>query len=135
MPEFLSDEWVTAFDALLADVAVAERLTISHTVTDGPGGATIQYSVELSPDGSHVRSGPAADPTVTFTSDYATALAVSRGDEPTQTVFLDGRLRVGGDTAALLVAGRWLAELGDLGAGLRGATTYPTVDTKVDSRA
>jgi hypothetical protein len=130
MPEFLSDDWITAFDELVSrDVsltleALPQPLGISHTVTGCPGDRTVSYSVVLSPDGSGVRRGPLAEPTVTFSCDYPTAVAVSRGDEQTQMVFLDGRLRIGGDTSALLAARPALAELGDLVAPLRAITTY-----------
>ena len=142
MPEFLSDEWIAAFDGLIgnpssrpdpaSDDSSDERgvdrpddeLGITHTITGCPGDRTVIYSVVVSRQGGAVRRGPLADPTVTFACDYPTAVAVNRGDEQTQTVFLDGRLRVGGDTARLLAARPMLAELGDFVATLRADTSY-----------
>jgi hypothetical protein len=138
MAEFLSDEWIAAFDELLRGSIPIDRtaagLRIAHTVTDVPGIGEIEYSIVLGPDGSAVRGGRIPDPTVTFTCDLATAVAINRGDEQTQSVFLDGRLRVGGDTTALLAAREALATLGDVAEPLRRATTYPAL-APAESRA
>ena len=129
MPEFLSDAWIAAFDELLRCHPIgadsATEVSITHTVTGGrPGDRTVEYSVVLSPGGNRVQPGRLVDPTVTFVCDHATAVAVNRGDEQTQAVFLDGRLRVGGNTAALRSARPTLTALGDVAAALRLDTTY-----------
>jgi hypothetical protein len=138
MVEFLSDEWVAAFDDLLHATAPSDprtpALRIVHTVTGLPGGRDVEYTIELSPEGNRVRPGRQPDPTITFRCDVATAVAINRGDEQTQAVFLDGRLRVGGDTAAMMEARAALSALGDVAEPLRRITTYP-VPTTVESHA
>jgi hypothetical protein len=139
MPVFLSDEWIAAFDRRLRSepgappTAGADRpipLVIGHTVTGCPGGTTIEYHVVVTDDGQAVRSGRPSSSTVAFTCDYDTAVAVSRGDEPAQTVFLDGRLLAAGDTAALLGAIDALERIGDAAAALRADTSYPAVASR-----
>jgi hypothetical protein len=146
MPAFLSDEWIAAFDELLHqrsagrdddadDDAAADPLVIGHTVTGGPGGATLEYHVVVADRERRVRRGRPASPTVEFVCDYATAVAVSRGAVPAQTVFLDGRLRVSGDTAALLDGRDVLDRLGEVADALRADTTYPPVPNGIERHA
>ena len=61
---------------------------------------------------------------VTVTEDHATAVAVSRGELSPQAAFMTGRIRVGGDMAALMVHQAVLHQLDAVFAGVRAATTY-----------
>jgi hypothetical protein len=143
MPVFLSDEWIAAFDQLLGSRPVGEDndgdragpLVIGHTITGCPGGSTVEYHVVVFAAEHAVRRGRPAAATVAFSCDYDTAVAVSRGDEPAQTVFLDGRLLAAGDTAALLDARAALEGIGEAADALRADTTYPKVPSRVERHA
>ena len=132
MPEFCSPGWVQALDDAVRDnprVAAATtgvRLTIEQVVTggDGAGDQDVVWHVEVDDGTVRFRSGPAADPTVRFTTDRLTAWAVASGTTTTQAAFMAGDLRVGGDTRALVDHHDLLAGLGEVVAALH--TTPPT---------
>ena len=56
-------------------------------------------------------------------TDYATASSVAAGDLSAQLAFMEGRVRLGGDVAALLAASGALSRVDDVLAPIR-----PTVD-------
>ena len=60
---------------------------------------------------------PAAD--VRLETDYATAVALARGETNAQAALADGRLRVSGDVARLAAHASALARLDDLFAAVR----------------
>jgi hypothetical protein len=118
---FLSDAW---FDEVTERGAPGDRpgLTVQQVVTGGPDGE-VRYHVRVTDSQATVHPGEAAGPDITFTEDYATAVAVARGQLTVQAGLLDGRIRVGGNLASL--SGR--QELGTLDlvpAAVRAATTF-----------
>jgi putative sterol carrier protein len=137
--EFLSDEWVDAMHAAararpdLADV-VPEPLTIQQEVagtTDASwwhvciGGGAASVGRGAAPDGH---------PTVRIRQDRATAAAIARGELSAQRAFMTGRLRIGGDLAALLEHAEALALLDDVFAAVRADTVF-SVDRSEETRA
>lgn len=127
--EFLSDEWVDALDAAArrhADVgerAAGPPLVIQQTVVDTRWGE-VSYRLEVRDGEVAVRHGAVLDPTVSLTTDTATAAAIARGELAAQQAFMQGRLRIGGNVGALLAQQQVLADLGDLFAEVRGDTDW-----------
>ena len=74
-----------------------------------------------------VRPGPAGDPTVRLSQDYATAAAIATGEGSAQRAFMAGRLRVGGDLRVLLSHGDALTQVEDTFAAVRADTTVEPV--------
>lgn len=100
-------EWIAAADEAVASVVI-------DAAARPPGGFVLRqvvldearrsWDVALDADASRVRVRPAGeeDATVTLTTDAATAAAIAGGLEAAPEAFLAGRLRIGGDTTALL---------------------------------
>lgn len=125
MPRFLSPAWLERLAASAGGVSVDPscRLTLRQVVTCTPDG-DVRYTVRVAEGRIEVDGSGAVDPDVTFTSDWPTASAMSRGELAAQDAFMAGRLRLGGDVAALLAHAPALAALDDAYAELRAATTY-----------
>lgn len=132
MPRFLSPQWIAdAADAAAASTASGElseatagvRLVVQQVVTGGPEG-DVSYVVSI--DGGRVglRPGRAEAPDVTFTSDWATAVAMATGATGALEAFTTGRLQVNGDIGVLLRHGSAFSGLDAVFAGLRERTTY-----------
>lgn len=117
MAPFPPDTWLAeASELLAADAEVARlsqgvHLTVQQTVTSADGVAVWHLDVD---DGRvTMHDGPAIEPTVTFTCDDPTANDIRLGTTSTQSVFMAGQLRVGGDVGALLRHHDLLASLSD----------------------
>lgn len=138
MPTYLSDAWIAALNEAagahpgLATATAGVQLVLEQVVTpdeersghdgsiDGdPTSATTTSGVVrwhlVVDDGSvHFVVGPATDPTVRFTTDAATARAITEGRLAATEAFMAGRLRVGGDTTALVEHHALFAGLGEV---------------------
>lgn len=141
MPTYLSDEWLReAAAAIDADPGlqthrtdpplVLQQVVTGHRLGDATGrpdgdarSATVTWHVVFGPDGVAWLPGPAADPDVVLTCDADTAWDVQRGVLSAQGAFMHGRLRLGGDTRALLAHQPLLTALDDVLAELRARTT------------
>jgi putative sterol carrier protein len=66
--------------------------------------------------------GPAVDPDLRFTTDYATAAQIAAGELGAQRAFVEGRLRVGGDLGVLIRHQKALSTIDDALAGVRSRT-------------
>ncbi len=127
---FLSDEWIAALDAAAAaDAELAERIadlafTIEQEVTGGPSG-DVRYHLTFDHGRVSVAAGPAAQATIRFSQDLATAAAIASGEGSAQRAFMTGRLRVGGDLRVLLAHGEVLSQLDDVFADVRARTIVP----------
>lgn len=118
--DFLSAEWVAALDAAAATVVA-------------PAGSDqiLQYNIDafdyyVTIKGGHVRFevGRADQPTVSFRTDRVTAAAIAQGQLSAVSAFMDGRLDVGHDSAALANLQGTLATLGDVAASVRERTRF-----------
>jgi putative sterol carrier protein len=127
---YLSDEWVTAVDEALSGLDPTTfdppvSLTIHQTVTGGPNG-DCSYSVWF--DGGRAGAGRRAPggttPDVSLTCDWDTAVGIATGKDRAQRAFLDGRLRLGGDSRPLVAHAGVLATIDDVLAGVRADTDY-----------
>lgn len=131
MVKFLTEEWVDA----LAEAAQTHRidqpvpggnaLVVEQTVTGLADEGSFAYHVTFDDDRVRVRSGPAADATISFTQDLATAVGIAQGRDSAQAAFMSGRLRVGGDLTVLTTHGTAFAELADIFASVREQTVMP----------
>lgn len=134
MPEYLSDDWISALDRALAASAglgALAPLVVDQVVTGVPGRGDVRYRISVDGDGAGARpvhgsardGAPPAD--IRLTTDYATAVAIARGAQNAQIALAQGRLRIGGNLEAVATYGRVLVALGDVAGELRDATTFP----------
>lgn len=130
-PRYLDDRWLAEADTALSDLRPVEAdLSIGVTVTGGPDGDR-HYRLVLGPDRVGIDPGGDggggagdAGTGVRMTLGWPDAVAIARGAVSAQRAFLDGRLRLGGDTGLLLGHQEALAELDDRLAPLRAITRY-----------
>lgn len=129
MARFLSDEWIEEAQAAaaaneeLAAAASGVNLTVQEIVTNGPDG-DVRYLVSIDDGMVSLRPGHDETPDVSFTLDWATAVAMATGTLGAQEAFTSGQLQLQGDVGALLRHGPALAGLDSVFAGLRQQTTY-----------
>jgi putative sterol carrier protein len=102
MVRYLSPEWIAALQATAAGAEVDDgvHLVVQQEVTGGPDG-DVRYHISVDGGKASVHAGRADDPTVTFTQDYDTAVAIAAGELSAQEAFMAGRVRVRGDLARL----------------------------------
>ena len=130
MLEFLSADWVQAFDGVLrADTSLGARfaanpIAIAQEVSTGrdDGGEVVRYVVVLDADGGRGERDRPGD--VTFVCDRATAAGLAQGTVNAQRALTSGRLKIRGEVDRLGAASSALAGLGDLLSGLRGNTEF-----------
>jgi len=121
---YLTEDWVTAFNAALAGVRLPEpgpdaglaaadgRFTVVEEVRGGPDG---DVRLVLVADGGALTvalgapGGEPAEADVTVGLDYADAVALARGELSAAQALTAGRIRVRGDLS-VLVAGQQLLE-------------------------
>ena len=114
MAKFLTPEWLAeltetlnghdGFSSAIANV----DLSLQFEVSDAPKGSESSYAIAIA-DGR-------AD--VTISNDYATAVAVSKGELNTQMAFMTGKLKVSGNMAKLMMnqamLGQFAAAAGEM---------------------
>jgi putative sterol carrier protein len=120
---YLSNEWFDQLGAVTGDPAAAADLVLEHLVTGGPDG-NVDYHVRVAGGAATIFRGPAADPDVTFAEDYDTAAAIAGGRLSAPAALLAGRIRVGGDMAALIAHQDMLSVTDPIPAAVRSSTTY-----------
>jgi len=139
VPAFYSPEWVAAFNAALADLAVAQpdggpslaaadgRFRVLQVVHDGPDGADVRVVLALA-DGRLTMAAVADDDpervNVTLSLSYDDAAALSRGELEPAALVGTGRVRVRGDLAVLVAGQALLASAAPQLAELQATTTY-----------
>jgi putative sterol carrier protein len=139
MPQFLSPEWVAAFDAALAGVtvpgpgdeaglaAVDGRFTVIQEIRGGPNGdVTVALTVS---DGALHLSLPendksAADADVAISLAYEDAVALSKGELVAAEALTAGRIRVRGDLSVLVASQQMLASAQPHVQALTADTSY-----------
>jgi len=131
--EYLSPDWFRLADEAVATLAaIPSPVTVAVRVVDLPGNrADVPYRLVLGPDRIRIlatKTGVAPSETergdVTLTMSYEIASAIARGEIGAQRAFLDGEVRLGGDTTALLGHQADLADIEDRLSDLRSRTTY-----------
>lgn len=140
MPQFLSPEWVAAFDAALAGVtvpgpgdeaglaAVDGRFTVIQKVHGGPSGdVTVALTVRdgtlhLSLPENDQSGADAADVAISLA--YEDAVALSKGELVAAEALTAGRVRVRGDLSVLVASQQMLASAQPHVQALTADTTY-----------
>jgi putative sterol carrier protein len=140
VPQFLSPEWVAAFDAALAGVkvpgpgedaglaALDGDFTVLQEVHGGPtGDLTVALTVS---DGSLHLSLPVGEPSgaeaadVAISLSYEDAVALSKGELVAAQALTEGRVRVRGDLSVLVASQQMLASAQPYVQALAADTTY-----------
>jgi putative sterol carrier protein len=122
---FLSDEWVAAMDEALAAQATTRPPTAGPLVVRQEVIGERPYVLWFDGARAGVRHDPPAAPAdVTFTCDRDTAVAIATGKERAQAAFLAGRLRLGGDSRALMANAAVLSGVDDAFAAVRARTDF-----------
>jgi hypothetical protein len=131
VPEFLSDAWIKALDEALQTsdtIRALVPLTIEQVVRDVPGRGEVRYRVWVDADGGHAALTTEAQddppPDIRFGTDYATAVAISRGSDNAQRALASGRLQLGGRIDTLAQHTDALTALDDVAGRVRSETTY-----------
>jgi hypothetical protein len=107
---FLSDEWLTAVDALVerygAEIPSGAEIAINVTVNDSPFGDSLELHMGAAGGRGSWGHGHLERADVSLTTDYETAKAVFVSTEPAagMQAFLGGKVRIQGDMAKLLAA-------------------------------
>ena len=111
--EVLSDEWFEAVDDALRDHPVdpSVSVVIAQVVTDAPGGAIRQHRLVVADGRARFVRGDEPPADVTLTSSWATAQGIASGDLSASHAFLQGEIRVGGNTDALMAHAALLADV------------------------
>jgi putative sterol carrier protein len=107
---FLSDEWITGVEALVAAQpdtgGAATNVLINMVVTDTPFGADKEFHMG-SADGKNLMGGGHRDGAdVTLTTDYITAKDVFVAGNPQagMQAFMAGKVKVQGDMSKLMMS-------------------------------
>ncbi len=126
---YLSQEWLDETRLMAADqpTHVGASARMQYVVTGGPDG-DVKYSWELE-DGRLLAShlGTIPDPDVTVTAPYGEWVKIARGELDMSAAFMQGVVKVAGDTGKwllLLPITRTLEYVG-LQAEIRAITEYP----------
>ena len=106
--KFLTDEWAAEVASTLNahpgfKAAIGNTdLGILFNVTNAPSG-DVSYFLKTSGGKADLALGSLDSPDVTVGSNYETATSISKGDLNTQTAFMTGKLKVGGNLAKLMM--------------------------------
>ena len=116
--EFLSEAWFEALAAALAatggtvDAAAGGTVAVGQIVTGVPGTGEVRYTVTLAPDGSgSLLRGSTAGADIVLVEDWTTAEAVASGHSTIGEMLGAGRIKLQGDTRALVGAGDLLTRV------------------------
>jgi len=124
--EFLSAEWIDELDAALGATASpgGGPFALEQVVNEVPGRGVVRYRLVIA-DGT-ARVSPASDAgvDVRLTTDYETAVSIAQGEANAQVALAHGRLRITGDSEALVRHADQLGRLAAAVAALRTTTTF-----------
>ena len=96
---------------------------VTQVVTDGPEG-TVVYHLQVGDGSASFGPGPAPREDVRFEQSWETAVGVATGSIPAQTVFVNGQVRLSGDTQKVVDNVVVFAALDAAFATVRDLTTY-----------
>jgi putative sterol carrier protein len=124
LAKFLTEEWLAdltealnghdGFREAISDV----DLKLQFEVTDPPEGQIGRYFLSLGGGEANAGAGDADDADASITSNYETAVAISKGDLNTQMAFMTGKIKVGGNMGKIMmhqaVLGQFAAAAADV---------------------
>ncbi len=106
--KFLSEEWaqsttdaLNSHDGFKSAIGNAD-LGIQFTVSDTPEG-DVNYYLKTGEGAAQLAIGDLEGADVTVTNEYPTAVAIAKGELNTQMAFMQGKLKVGGNLAKLMM--------------------------------
>jgi putative sterol carrier protein len=115
--KFLSEEWIDALNAALAAsdgfkaASSGVDMSLVFDVSDCPTG-DVTYSLTVADGSADATLGEVADPDVSISAKYQTAVGIARGELNTQAAFMTGKLKVSGNLAKLLMHQNVIAQWG-----------------------
>jgi hypothetical protein len=126
---FLSPAWLAALaDAARSYGPVAaldgQAPLVLATEVHLDGGETVTYQVRFGGDGITVDGAPSQPADLTIVTEYATAVALARGETNGQRALIAGDLRVRGEIDRFAGAREALVALGDCFAAVRASTEF-----------
>lgn len=111
MPQFLSEEWLTAaheiYTAHMGDGgATAPAMQVNLVVKDSPfGDGTVQAHLDSTGGETEIGAGHIDGAPTTVTTDYETAKAIFVGQDQTVAMqaFMGGKIQITGDMTKLMM--------------------------------
>ncbi len=109
--KFLSAEWAAAVEQAMnsspdfTSAAAGNNARLQQIVTDSPEGEDTRYYFILDGESAQLGLGELVDPDATITQSYATAVAINKRELPIVGAFMQGQLKVTGNTMKLLQLG------------------------------
>ena len=125
MVKFLTDEWISALDhAANAHVSpIAETFVVEYRVQSETNDSFV-YQIRFDADAVTVKTGAPSTPTIVLSADRVTAHGVATNTLSAQAAFMAGRLRLDGDTMAMVRNHDALASLDAIFSAVRTMTEY-----------
>ncbi len=123
MARFLSEKWFDEVEAAAVPAAGDADVILEQVVTGTPAG-DVRYQVVVAAGRAVVTRGRAGSPDATFTEDYATATAISKGECTPEAALLAGHIVVAGNMATLSARQGDMAGLDSIPPAVRATTTF-----------
>jgi putative sterol carrier protein len=109
--KFLSAEWAATVEHAMnssvdfTNAAAGNNARLQQVVTDTPEGEDTRYYFVLEEGSAQLGLGELVDPDATITQSYSTAVAINKRELPIIGAFMQGQLKVTGNTMKLLQLG------------------------------
>lgn len=127
MVNFLSDDWLsqaaTALSSHSVEVPEGEQLAVGYEVSSTPFGKR-RYTISVSNDGASFEAGTVANADTTFSMDYPTATAISKGEVAAQAAFMRGDLKIDGNINVFVRQHQLFAQIESALTALREITVF-----------
>ena len=122
---FLSEEWVEAMNeaAAGAEVPADAAIVVGQQVSGTPVG-DVSYRFAVGDGALRLTWGTTEGADITLLQDYATAVALARGELAAQQAVAEGRLKLRGDVGALVRNGPSLAAVAGVFRAVRDRTDW-----------
>jgi putative sterol carrier protein len=126
---YLSDEWIStvaqviATDADIATLAASHPIRVVQVVTGGPNG-DVTYHFVTNSSGVSFATGTVADPDITFTQTWDTAVSIASGTANAAEAFINGRVKFRGDHTKVIAAQPLFAALDRVFSAVRGSVDF-----------